>query len=79
VITLAHAVWCCTCLCSGSGRKLQQQVKNQTLQMAEVLPWDDEIIARATRLARYASAIHGCLPSTPDKPQLYTDANGARQ
>ncbi|WIA14116.1 hypothetical protein OEZ85_002660 [Tetradesmus obliquus] len=61
----------------GGGRKLLQQ--NQTLQMAPVLPYNRSIITKATRLARYASAIHGCQPSTPDRPQTYIAADGSRQ
>jgi hypothetical protein len=60
-----------------SGRKLKQQA--QTLLMAPVYPYDASIMAKATRLARYAAAIHGCLPSTPGKPQTYTALDGSTQ
>ncbi|KAF6265670.1 hypothetical protein COO60DRAFT_1683903 [Scenedesmus sp. NREL 46B-D3] len=57
------------------GRKLLQQ--NQTLDMAPVYPYNETIIIKATRLARYASAIHGCQPSTPSSPQTYIAADGS--
>ncbi|WIA34287.1 hypothetical protein OEZ86_012627 [Tetradesmus obliquus] len=49
----------------------------QTLDMAPVLAYDTRIITKATRLGRYASAIHGCLPSTPGSPQTYKAADGS--
>ncbi|WIA34286.1 hypothetical protein OEZ86_012626 [Tetradesmus obliquus] len=62
-----------------NGRKLAGTPTAQTLNMAPVLAYTTPIIVKATRLARYASAIHGCLPSTPDTPQTYTAADGSTQ
>jgi hypothetical protein len=45
--------------------------------MAPVYAYDTAIITKATRLARYASAIHGCLPSTSSTNQTYTAADGS--
>jgi hypothetical protein len=48
-----------------------RKLKQQTLQMAAVYPYTSEIIVKATRLARYAAAIHGCQPTLN-----YTAADG---
>ncbi|WIA34284.1 hypothetical protein OEZ86_012624 [Tetradesmus obliquus] len=67
-----------------NGRRLAAAVPagtpaKQTPDMAPVLAYDTPIIAKATRLARYASAIHGCLPTTPSSDQTYTAADGSTQ
>jgi hypothetical protein len=61
------------------GRKLLGTPIAQTVNMAPVYAYDTTIITKATRLARYASAIHGCLPSTSSVNQTYTAADGSTQ
>jgi hypothetical protein len=57
-------VWICR------ARKLKQQ----TINMAPVYPYTEEIIVKATRLARYAAAIHGCVPGL-----TYTGTDGVNR
>jgi hypothetical protein len=47
--------------------------------MAPVYAYNSAIIAKATRFARYAAAIHGCLPSTSSTNQTYTAEDGSTQ
>jgi hypothetical protein len=51
-----------------------RKLKQQTINMAPVYPYTEEIIVKATRLARYAAAIHGCVPGL-----TYTGTDGVNR
>jgi hypothetical protein len=65
--------------CRRGRRLLQGTPVAQTVNMAPVYAYDNTIITKATRFARYASAIHGCLPSTSTSNQTYTAPDGSTQ